>query len=174
MPEGKGGSRKAKSPVGEDEKFQRRYWAAQRVGWTLLALLLLASLAGLFGPGLVGRSHAADSASRLRVEYERFERAHAESSLQIETGAGAAQNGEARVWLSREFLDRVQIHQITPEPASVETAGGRVAYVFRVSDPSQPVVVTVHFEPEFMGHLHGSAGLADGSSEINFEQFVYP
>ncbi|MFN2595808.1 MAG: hypothetical protein ABR563_01210 [Pyrinomonadaceae bacterium] len=173
MPEDKGKRERAKV-IGEDEGFQRHYWVAQRVGWALLALLLAASVAGLFGPGLIGRAHAADSASRLRVEYERFERKQAESSIRIEIGAGAAQNGEARVWLSREFLDRVQIHQITPEPESVETAGGRVAYVFRVADPTQPVGVTFHFEPEFAGRLPGSAGLGDGSSQVNFDQFVYP
>ena len=173
MPEDKG-KREREKVIGEDEKFQRHYWAVQRVGWVVLALMLVASLAGLFGPGLMGRAHAADAASRLRVEYERFERKQAESALRLEIGAGASQNGEARVWLSRGFLDRVQVHHVTPEPESVETAGGRVAYTFRVADPSQPVSVTFHFEPEYVGRLRGSAGLGDGSAEVNFDQFVYP
>src|SRR3712207_4138009 len=37
--------------VAEDLTFQRREWAAQRVGWVLLALVIAAALAGLLGRG---------------------------------------------------------------------------------------------------------------------------
>jgi hypothetical protein len=167
------GGHKEKKPVGDEMKFHRRYWLVQRAGWALIGLVLLAAFLGLFGPGLLGKAHAVDQNSRLRVEYERFERKQAETTLRIGLGAGAAQDGEARLWLSREYLDGIEIQSVTPEPERVEAAGDRVTYVFRVTDAAQETPVTFHFEPERMGRLRGRAGLADGTS-VDFSQFVYP
>lgn len=39
--------------VGEDVKFQNRWWVFERIAWVFMALLLLAALLGLLGPGLL-------------------------------------------------------------------------------------------------------------------------
>lgn len=167
------GAHKEKKPVSDEMKFHRRYWLVQRAGWALIGLVLLAALLGLFGPGLPGRAHAMDQNSRLRIEYGRFEREQAETTLRVQLGAGAAQNGEARLWLSREYMDGIEIQSVAPEPERVEAAGDRLTYVFNVSDAAQETPVTFHFEPERIGRLRGRAGLADGTS-VEFSQFVYP
>ena len=58
--------------ISQDLTFQRRSWIVQRVGWVMLALLILAALGGLFGPGPLSRARAGPHDGPLWVEYQRF------------------------------------------------------------------------------------------------------
>ena len=59
--------------VDEDLPFQRRAWVAQRIGWVLMALFVLAAAVGLLGAGPL--SHARiDVPGLMTLEYERFAR----------------------------------------------------------------------------------------------------
>jgi hypothetical protein len=159
--------------VGQDLKFSRRVWVFQRVGWVVMALVALAALAGLFGPGLLGRSSASEPNSRFRVEYDRFQRAKSETTLRVHLGPGAATGGEARVWVGREFLEGVQVLRVTPEPDYVEAGPDRMTYVFRVADAGSPTIIMFHYEPEQIGSLPARVGLSDGQALL-FSQFIYP
>src|SRR5919199_717735 len=159
--------------IAEDIDFQRRTWTVQRIGWVGIALIALASLLGLFGPGLLGRSVAGDRQSSLWMEYSRFERSKGEAMLRIYLGPLSAPENKARLWVSREYLDGVQLRQVTPEPESVEAGPDRMTFVFRLSDPGRPTAVTFYVEPEKVGRLPGRVGLAD-EQPINFSQFIYP
>lgn len=90
MPEGEGVSR------AED-------WF-HRAGWTLLALILLAALAGLLGPGPLS-SRTACAGPAFCVEYERFIRNHAPAELRIRLTHGGG--GPIRLVLGRQFLKAI-------------------------------------------------------------------
>jgi hypothetical protein len=169
-------SRVGEMEVGQDLEFQRRSWWWQRVGWALMVLTLVAALLGLFGSGgLLAAAEAGGRGSALWVEYNRFGRLDAEdTTLRVHLEQGAASGGGlVRLWLSREYLEGVVIRTITPEPESVEAGPDRFTYVFRASDPSRPVVLTFHLEPDRMGRLPGQIGL-EGGQTISFSQFIYP
>ena len=55
--------------IAQDIRSLNRAWKVQRAGWIVIALLLLAALAGLFGSGPVG--DAREEAAALRVDYVR-------------------------------------------------------------------------------------------------------
>jgi hypothetical protein len=80
---------------------------------------------------------------------------------------------EARLWLSREYLENVQLQKVTPEPKRVEASPERLTYVFEVSKPGKPMAVTFNLMPDKVGRLEGRVGLQGGRS-LGFEQFVYP
>jgi hypothetical protein len=159
--------------VAQDLEFQRRSWTVQRIGWVVMALVIVAALLGLFGPGPLSSATAGEQGGALWAEYRRFGRYASPSTLRIHLGTGAARDGEARVWLSREYLEGVRIQHITPEPDSVEAGLDRITYAFRVAEPGQPVAVTFHLELQQIGPTTGRVGLPDGPS-LTFSQFVYP
>lgn len=163
-----------KPQVAEDINFQGRAWFWQRVGWAIMALLLLAGMLGVFGSGVLEKARAGDENSSLWLEYNRFGRAKAETSmLRVRLGAGMGREGRARVWLSRNYLEGMQIMGMVPQPESVETGPDRVTYVFRLTDPNKPTAVTFHLEPEKPGALKGQVGV-EGGPQLDFTQYIYP
>ncbi len=162
--------------VNEDLRFQRRMWAAQRVCWVVMALVVLAALLGLLGPGLLSTSAKAGSegASLSVEEYERVLRYRKPTTLRLglgeRAGAGA---GEARLWLDRKYLEGFQVQKVTPEPKSVEAGSDRLTYVFDVAELSESTSITFDLQPQKAGLLKGQVGPDDGES-LSFGQFVYP
>jgi hypothetical protein len=159
--------------VSQDLGFQRRAWAVQRVSWGVMALLLLGGLAGLLGPGPLSQQKAGDSSQPLSLEYDRFGRFKTPTTLKIHLGQSGRSSQQVRVWLNRDYLEHVQIRQVTPQPDTVEAGADRMVYVFRQTQPNQPTSVIFHLEPEHIGSLPGKVGLASGQP-LNFSQFIYP
>ena len=157
--------------IGRDVAFQHRQWAAQRVAWLGMAVVLLAALAGLLGAGPL--SDASARAGPLSVEYGRFERRHAPEVLELEVAPGAARDGQVEVWLATDWLETIELHGVVPEPAEVRAEGDRTVFAVGVVDSGQPITVLVSFEHDAAGFAEGRAGLVDGP-ELRFWQIVYP
>jgi hypothetical protein len=154
--------------IDEDIVFQNRSWTAQRVGWVALALVIVAGLMGLFGSGPVSNT-SAGSRETVWVEYERFVRYQAPTTLRIRT---RPQNDAAHVNVSREYLEKVKVEKILPEPARVSAGNGFVTYRFDVSGPGE---FSVKFDliTQALGELPGTVA-ANDKSGVSFRQFVYP
>ena len=160
--------------IEQDLPYQRGAWQRQRVLWVLLTLVLLAAVLGLFGPGLLGDAHAGDTSAPLWLQYPRFAHTYAEgNTLRFQVAPAAVNAGQVRLWLSRAYLERVEVRRIEPEPAAVEAAGDRYIYVFSAPALSAPTSILFHVEPDSFGRLTGRAGL-EGGAEFDFSQIVYP
>lgn len=59
--------------VDDDRAFQEKFWTFQRVAWALMALILLAALAGTTGSG-GPLAHAEASGPGGSIEYPRIAR----------------------------------------------------------------------------------------------------
>src|SRR4051812_4614622 len=104
-----------------------------------MALLILSTLLGLFGQGLLSDAVVGEQSAPLWLEYNRFGRLHAETTkLRVHLGAGAARDGEVRFWLGREYLEGVRILQVTPQPERVEAGADRFTFVFHSADLNSP------------------------------------
>jgi len=156
----------------EDLKFQRGEWIAQRIGWGVMALVVIAALLGLFGGGPLSRATVSDDQGLLVVDYNRFLRHHKADTLRLKLTPDHGAN-EVHLRVSADYLDALEIQQITPEPVRMTLEEGWQVLVFRVSQPGSPVAVTVHFEPDDFGSLTAQMRLND-QSPIVFEQFIYP
>ncbi|HEX8180034.1 MAG TPA: hypothetical protein VF525_10870 [Pyrinomonadaceae bacterium] len=161
--------------IEQDLPYQERAWRRQRIWWVLLTLLLIAALLGVFGTGVLSRAEAGARSAPVWLEYERFARAQAETNtLRFHLAPAAATNGQVRLWLSRAYLEHVQVLSVTPEPATVETAPDRFIYIFPAPALNAPTAVTFQLEPERLGRLHGQAGLDGSGTGLEFKQLVYP
>jgi hypothetical protein len=156
--------------IDQDLEYQRREWVFERVGWIIVALLLLAGLLGVFGGGPLSRDEI--TAGPLTLEYDRLARERAPAELQIETDAGAATDGQLALWLNRAFLDKVDVVSVIPEPVEMTMALDRVTYHFAVP-ADQPATIVFQLQPEEPGNVAGRLGLVDGEA-VAFTQFIYP
>lgn len=154
----------------QDETFQRRERTAQRIAWWLIAIAILAALLGLFGSGGPFATAVIDGggAAPLRLELERFAHYRSPGVLRMTT---ATATGEAEIRVARDFLEAIELEQVTPPPSRVEAAGDELRFVFAVA--ASPLVVTLHFTFERWGWIRGHVG-RPGGSLVAFRQLVYP
>jgi hypothetical protein len=159
--------------IEQDLDFERRSWTFERAGWVVMAMVWLAALVGLLGPGPLSETTVGVQGGPLWLEYSRFGRFRAPLTLRVHLGPNADQQGPVRVWLSREYLEAVQIEQVTPQPQQVEAGLERITYVFAVSEPSRSTAATFSLKTARFGRQRGCVGMADGPS-LCFRQFFYP
>jgi hypothetical protein len=159
--------------ITEDVGFQRKEWRFERIGWAAMALLVLAALAGLLGPGPLSHATAGEEGSALWVGYERFAHRSAPTTLEIHAGPNTAQAGQLRLWLGRDVIAGNQVQSIQPEPQQVSTAGDRIVYTFAVDDPAREVVVFLRLEPTQYWRQQIELGIK-GGPQAGFTQVLYP
>lgn len=159
----------------DDMAYQRRAWFAQRVAWTILGLIVVGALLGLFGSGPLGRSTA--SAGILSIEHDRFARYEDATTLTIRVdGRATAPDGLVRLSVNRAFLERARIESIVPAPERVEARDDGVAFGFRTGGAG-PVAVDFTLRPGRPGRAEGLVRLESGGGArpaVSFRQLVLP
>lgn len=160
--------------INEDLGYQRRNWAAQRLGWAVMSAVVLAALLGLLGgSGPLSGAAAGGEGSPVSVEeYQRFVRYGAPTTLRLRL-EGASGEGRARVWLDRGYLEGYEVQRVTPQPEEVVAGPERITYVFDLAEGAERVVVVFDLQPDVVGPLEGRVGTGGGAS-LRFRQFAYP
>ncbi|HVF60322.1 MAG TPA: hypothetical protein VNJ70_10975 [Thermoanaerobaculia bacterium] len=156
----------------QDPDFQRRTWAAQRVGRMAMALVVLAALAGLVGTGPLSETSAGDG-ERLTVEYDRFVRRLGENRLTLKVAPGAAAGPEVRLWIDAPYAQRMEVEAVTPEPERMETTADRLTLVFALARPGEGLEAVLDLRSRSFGPVRGAVCLAGGPA-VPIAQFVYP
>lgn len=152
---------------------ERRVWRFERAGWVVIALLLAATVVGLFGSSGLLPPATARGAGGLELRYPRFQRHAAPTVLEITIPTRPGEE-TAQLWLSRPYIEGYEVRRISPEPESAETGRERVVYTFRAHTPGQPAAVTFLMEPSRYGLRDGQAGLGEDGPPLRFRLFVYP
>lgn len=157
--------------VDEDLAHERRAWRAQKAGWGVISLLLTLGAAGLLGEGPANRKAASAGNAAVRALYERTLRHQSFSELRATVRSDAIANGRALLTVGLEWLSRVRIHSVVPEPQAVRAVPGGMQYEFRASGGDFDAVF--HFEPSGFGavavHLE-----AAGHPPLLLRQFILP
>ncbi|MGH7230790.1 MAG: hypothetical protein ACREJU_05445 [Nitrospiraceae bacterium] len=157
----------------QDLAFQRKTWKVQRAGWMVMAGLLVTALLGFFGQGALSGGTVANPSGSLRVEYERFGHWESTAILRIHVDSSAGVGGGTRIRLDQEYLSKVQIEAITPEPHSTETSAAAVTYLFRTPESDQQAVITVHAKMRRFGAFLVKVQAGD-HPPVYFWQIIYP
>lgn len=153
-----------------DAEYQERQWRYQRIGWVVIAALLVAALAGLFGRGPLSRGHT--ESRSLRLEYPRITRMEAPATFEFElmdSGSGR----DLALWLDQSFLEAFEITRTVPA-ARLEIAGPLGA-TFRFPPGAAPGArrITVLAESRKAGSIAARAA-AGGAPPVTFRAFVLP
>jgi hypothetical protein len=163
----------AKLDLQTNPNFQKTEWRAQRIGWMVWSLIVLAACLGLLGPGWLSDREVASADGAITVRFERFLHYHHPSQVEV-TCAGAPLAGEAfGISVERSLLDRMQIRRIEPAPEHHQMTSDGIIYGFRRDPEAGPVKVVFHVEYERYGSVEGDIALA-GADSVTLRQFVYP
>jgi hypothetical protein len=168
-----GVKKKGDFEIGEDLDFQRKEWLFERLGWVVLALLMLAAMLGLFGGGPLDGAQAASPDGLMQVSYARFGRFSAPQTMEITLSPQARQEGHVGVAFHQQFVDKLKIQQTNPEPESVEVHGDWVVYLYQWPEGNSPLNINVYMQAEKTGSLQAELGLA-GKPGMSIRQFIYP
>lgn len=160
--------------IDEDMPFQRKDWVAQRIGWVLMGLIVLAALLGLTGRGAMSSAVAGEKQGALWVEYNRYARFQTPERVHLHWGPGAADGeGIVRVWVNNGLLEQNKLERITPEPKRMLTGSDRITLEFEQDSGSTEGSATLDLNVEQIGRCDVEIGI-DHGPQVRFRQFVYP
>jgi hypothetical protein len=154
--------------------FQEKSWAFQRISWVILTLLLVAGALGLFGDmGPLANGRASTPDGQLQVEYKQFLQYLSPVHVRIHVDPPETSGDTVRLWIDREYVDAFTLQDMSPQPDRVEVAADRLIYEFPVTEPGQPISITMSMRYMQAGRLSARLGLEDGET-VEFWQLVYP
>jgi hypothetical protein len=161
--------------ITQDLEHARLEWRFERVGWVVMAVLLVAALLGLLGPGPLSSTTVGEG-SALWGEYDRFVRYQAPQVLRLHVRPKGT-DSLVRLRLSRTFVDRVEMMEVNPEPLHIEADSSHFSYLFARGDASHTsadsLTFTFKYQPEEFGKMEIEAEVPD-LHLLRFNQFVYP
>lgn len=145
----------------------------ERVGWTGFALLLVASLLGLFGNGPLSRAQAGEPGTLL-LHYERFQRASAPTEYRFDASPALARDGRLRLRFDERLLEEVELQSVVPEPETVRTGPGYTEFEFSLApDTGDAARIVFQFHPSTFGRVRGRITTA-GAPPLAIDQLVLP
>lgn len=157
----------------DDIDFQRKEWAVQRAGWSLVGLLVVAALAGVFGAGPLSETTAASEDDTVKVEYERFIRNVGTTTMTVTLGPGTVADGKAQLYISRDMATGWRIENVSPAPSTESSSDEWLIYEFDALGDTPPEVKFLYRGDGFgrhAGDLHAGAG----TTPVQVWQWIYP
>lgn len=156
----------------------RTQWRWERIGWALIAVLVLAAAAGLFGGGPLSDETvtATSGNATFEVEYERWNRLNHVTLLVVRVHAPGATGEDLNVTFSREMAEITTIRSSSPSAEGGVGPDG-ILYGFPVDDWSAPVTVSMEYIPEKVGRVAPVVTMQAGDGEpvrLRLPQFIYP
>lgn len=156
-----------------DLAFQHRTWLIQRIGWGVIALILFCALLGLFGRGPLSQTTIREPSLPISVTYERFGRYQSASELRVHIDTIPMHDQIATMWLSKDYVSRMEIQHVVPIPEREEVSATGMMYVFRVATPKEGIDIFVTVQAQTIGFVTGRIGF-DESQALPFRQWIYP
>jgi uncharacterized membrane protein YcaP (DUF421 family) len=119
--------------VGTDLEFEYRWHTLQQIAWTLIGLLIITGLLGIFGRGPLSKIRIRSDTGAATLEYERFARYKTPATLKLFINGSTSSRGEVTVSVSRTLLETIKIEQTAPTPVAVRAVSrGMLPFVLRL------------------------------------------
>lgn len=156
--------------TGIDSAKRRTEWIAERIGWGVMLLFVVAALVGLLARGPLSARDTCSANGNLCVHFEAV--AHADAPEEFVIDVKADQTSEPlRLAVSRSFLDNVSRIEWTPPPEASSSTGDDVVYEFATHASAQRLVL--RFRHNSWGRKHLDVRLLDGAA-VTVLQYVLP
>jgi hypothetical protein len=149
----------------------RQEWKAERIGWLLMALLILVALLGGFGQGPL--AHASRAAGPLQLHYDRLVRRGVSTRFQLTVLPEPNRPAGLTIWIAESFLEAAPLQEVSPEPNQRTSADGRLVLEFAAPPPGEPSHIILTVLPRRAGQQRGELGFPE-SPRLQFGLFVFP
>ncbi|KTT00051.1 hypothetical protein SB14R_17120 [Pseudomonas oryzihabitans] len=154
-------------PIQEDLRLQRWIWRCERLGWALLGLFVVLALGGLFasgGPWATATRVSDDG--QLKVQYERFQRRGAPTTLTLELAPGVT-----RVGLDERLVADWTVEALYPQPARMTSSDG--VLWLDLTPGGGPGRLHLALRPDALGTVNWRI-LRPGRVPLSLSAFIYP
>ncbi|WP_288437574.1 hypothetical protein [uncultured Pseudomonas sp.] len=154
-------------PIREEPGLQRWIWRCERLGWVLLGLFVALALAGLFasgGPWATATRVSADG--QLSVEYERFQRRGAPTTLTLELAPGLD-----RIGLDERLVADWTVEALYPQPLRMTSSDGVLWLDLAPGTGSSRLHLALR--PDRLGTVDWRI-LRPGQPPLALSAFIYP
>ena len=152
----------------ENDTFQERTWVVERAGWLVMAVLIVAALAGAFSRGPLSYAEATAPDGSFLARYERFMRHMTATDLTLDLQQTSSK--EISIIIDTALAKVLSIQRINPQPLrSAATAQG-VRFDFSTS--ASPARVVFDVKPSAIGAVSGNISVGDRA--VHIPAFVYP
>lgn len=149
--------------IEKDFRIQQLEWPVLRVGWWLMGVFLILGVLGLFGSGKI--SWKTDESGWATIKYERYLRYSMPTQILIYPKGPLK---DSSVYINADYLEKIHIEHIVPEPVSMTFSGDRLQVKF---DSPHIKVLVFYIEPEERGPQLLQIGI--GAQSKNFDQYIY-
>ncbi|WP_134092040.1 hypothetical protein [Olivibacter sp. XZL3] len=149
----------------EDLKLHIRGWKTQKIGAVLILILMILAALGLFGEGLLSARKIVKEG--VSVEYEYFLRYQKEMDIAFRL----SDQGDIRVAVPLQYLDRFKVARIVPEPNESVISGDYVIYTFRAEKKGKKLC-RFYLQAQKPGSVKGSWKVNQQHFEMS--HFIYP
>lgn len=155
----------------DDLRFQKVTWTVERVGWLIMAVIVVAAAAGAFG-GPTAREDARDVSGRVQVSYHHFQR----HLYPTEFGITVDPRGRSAVIvrIDRSIAEAFEIRTIVPAPADsmLDADGLRLRFTVAAATRAPPQI-KIMAVPTGPGRIRGGIGLL-GEEPARLSILIYP
>ena len=158
--------------VGFDSHFERRWRRAELIGHAVMALFLVAALAGLFGRGPLSHHTEGSAASGMSVDFEPFARSQTGTQVTLHL-ANTTQSPMLDVFIGGNSVEPMGLQRVVPEPVDRRAVDGGIVLSIAVPPGTRDGQVRLMLQPVSLGPNHLMATLA-GHAPLRWTQFVAP
>jgi hypothetical protein len=156
----------------DDMRFQRRSWAVERAGWTVMGVVIVAAVLGLFSAGPLSGTMVHQPQGLADIEYGRFQRRSAPAPIRIRLQVASARPEGVSIEVDSRFLAIYKITSIQPQPAQSIAAAHGIRFRFDVVQ-GMPATVSFYVTPERMGFFRPKLTIGAGDA-VEIPVFIYP
>lgn len=129
--------------VGEDLRFQERWWKFERIVWAFFLLVLIADVLGVFGEGWLAKAECHEKNSGIDLWYDRVERTSSPDTLRVRFRPEAVANAKAQLFVSESLVKQLGAQRITPQPESSTVGADGIRYTFPASGAGGEVQIEI-------------------------------
>jgi hypothetical protein len=157
--------------VGQDLKFQRKWWHFERAVWICFGIVVALDLAGAFGRGPLAKRQFAAPDHSMTIQYEGIERFSTPSILRVTFGPPAIHDGKAQLWVSDSLVKKLGNQRVVPQPVESAIGHGGILYTFSATELPAQVEFALSPSSPGTGEIRFQV---PGHSEANLKIFIVP
>ena len=162
-----------KASLDSELPFQRKQWLIERIGWAVMAVLILYALAGgLGGGGPLSSAEVVAVDGSARVRYEKFARQLTPNTVEISV-TQPPDGRPAQLHVSGSYLTSMAVKSITPQPDATTVAENGYVFVFKRASGAGVTKLHLQLEPLQIGSAKGWLIINNGE-KLAINQFVFP
>jgi hypothetical protein len=147
----------------ESFPMEQKEWSLFKPFWIFMGLILVAACLGVFGTGIA--SQKVHTSHGITLEYNRFLRVKNDAALYVNVKDPGT---DFSISINNDYIRKVKIDQVVPEPASVEINNNKLIYKF---SSAKFGFVTFFLTPYKMGSQ--TLEITVNGNKMRFDQFIY-